>query len=702
MSSKKDEAEEYLMEDSSSPSSSSQSQGLPTPVSAHQPPQSTSYSLHPAFYVTIWIALSSSVILFNKWILAHEERQFKFPIFLTTWHLIFATIATQIMARTTKLLDGRKTVRMTGKVYLRAIVPIGIFFSLSLICSNQAYLYLSVAFIQMLKATTPVAVLLASWALAVDKPNMKTLANVSFIVIGVIVASYGEINFVVIGFIFQAFGVAFEATRLVMVQRLLNAPEYKMDPLVSLYYFAPVCAFMNFVMFLIFEGRDISMSAIVNVGFFVLIANAAVAFALNVSVVFLIGKTSSLVLTLCGVLKDILLVVASIMIWGTIVTWLQMFGYSIALGGLVYYKLGGDKLRESYVQLRTNGARAWDEYGQKYPVWRKAAVAGGGFFFLLLIIGGVLFPRSGPETKAVNIQQEFTSPLENKLTSAVGDYVDTQKHTFDEGDTYIPKRDLDIVMAMHHENVDTVAKQLKELKELKAFSGLKPHVIIYVKDGKETLDKIKEKTGADEVLDLVNRGREGGTYLTHIINRFDDVAKHTLFVQAEPHDFSKIKRRLEDYFKPEKTGMLSVGFGHASCSCDHCEDPWGGRDIWTRVPEIFSAVYGELCPPSKILLSYAGQFVASAKRIRAGEKHTYQHLKEVLESDTDHWIHGDPRAGRFNDSPSAPFFGHSLERSWMIIMRCAEPRLADTCPRLSDVRAAGDADDKCQCLDLPE
>jgi hypothetical protein len=45
---------------------------------------------------------------------------------------------------------------MTGRVYLRAIVPIGIFFSLSLICGNQAYLYLSVAFIQMLKVrSTP-------------------------------------------------------------------------------------------------------------------------------------------------------------------------------------------------------------------------------------------------------------------------------------------------------------------------------------------------------------------------------------------------------------------------------------------------------------------------------------------------------------------------------------------------------------------
>lgn len=65
---------------------------------------------------------------------------------------------TQVLARTTNLLDGRKTVKMTGRVYLRAIVPIGLFFSLSLICGNVTYLYLSVAFIQMLKVSAYLAI----------------------------------------------------------------------------------------------------------------------------------------------------------------------------------------------------------------------------------------------------------------------------------------------------------------------------------------------------------------------------------------------------------------------------------------------------------------------------------------------------------------------------------------------------------------
>ncbi|KAL4962338.1 UDP-galactofuranose transporter [Aspergillus stella-maris] len=355
-----------------------------------EPPKPT---FHPAVYVGTWITLSSSVILFNKHIL--DYAQFRFPIILTTWHLAFATLMTQILARTTNLLDGRKTVKMTGRVYLRAIVPIGIFFSLSLICGNVTYLYLSVAFIQMLKATTPVAVLLATWGMGMAPANLKVLTNVSVIVLGVIIASFGEIKFVFIGFVFQIAGIIFEATRLVMVQRLLSSAEYKMDPLVSLYYFAPVCAVMNGVTALFLEVPTLTMGHIYNVGVWTLLANAMVAFMLNVSVVFLIGKTSSLVMTLCGVLKDILLVVASMMIWNTPVTALQFFGYSIALIGLVYYKLGGDKIKEYTSQAN----RAWAEYGATHPAQRRFVIIGAALLSFFLLVGSMA-PSYAPESVA--------------------------------------------------------------------------------------------------------------------------------------------------------------------------------------------------------------------------------------------------------------------------------------------------------------
>lgn len=98
-------------------------------------------------------------------------------------------------------------------------------------------------------------------------------------------------------------------------------------------------------------------------------------------------------MTLCGVLKDILLVAASMMIWRTPVTGLQFFGYSLSLVGLMYYKLGADKIKEYAGQAN----RSWAEYGVKHPVMRKTVIAGAiilGFFLLL----GTMAPSYAPES----------------------------------------------------------------------------------------------------------------------------------------------------------------------------------------------------------------------------------------------------------------------------------------------------------------
>lgn len=123
---------------------------------------------------------------------------------------------------------------------------------------------------------------------------MTTLFKVSFIVIGVVIASFGEIEFVLIGFMFQLGGIVFEAVRLVLVQKLLSSAEYKMDPLVSLYYFAPVCAIMNFCVAAVIEIPHIKMEEVYHVGVPLFFINACVAFALNVSVVFLVSIPSLL------------------------------------------------------------------------------------------------------------------------------------------------------------------------------------------------------------------------------------------------------------------------------------------------------------------------------------------------------------------------------------------------------------------------
>ena len=93
-----------------------------------------------------------------------------------------------------------------------------------------------------------------------------------------------------------------------------------MNPIVSLHFYAPVCAFLNACLIPFFEGSAPFYVVLDRVGIPILILNASTALCLNIAVVFLIGSASSLVLTLSGVLKDILLVAGSVLIMGSTVS----------------------------------------------------------------------------------------------------------------------------------------------------------------------------------------------------------------------------------------------------------------------------------------------------------------------------------------------------------------------------------------------
>jgi len=172
------------------------------------------------------------------------------------------------------------------------------------------------------------------------EPNRKLAVIVLMISIGVALASHGELNFNLVGFLTQAAAVAFEASRLVMIQMLLHG--LKMDPLVSLHYYAPVCAVINLAVLPFTEGLA-PFYELARIGPVVMLSNAALAFMLNIAAVFLVGVGSGLVLTLAGVLKDILLISGSVLLYNAEITPLQVFGYSIALGGLILFKTSGGK-----------------------------------------------------------------------------------------------------------------------------------------------------------------------------------------------------------------------------------------------------------------------------------------------------------------------------------------------------------------------
>jgi hypothetical protein len=261
---------------------------------------------------------------------------------------------------------------------------------------------------------------------------------------------------------------------------------------------------------------------------------------------------------------------------------------------------------------------------------------------------------------------------------------------------YTASQDFDIVVSMYKEDPNLIRTLLLDLKQTHYLKNHHPRTIIYTKDPNANETLIKSLTGADTVFKLPNVGREGGTYLHHIINHWDELADKTMYVQAEVHNTREFITRVNDYLQ-HNTGMLSLGFSGVTCDCERCHDGYGWKDDWAMISTIYSEIYGKDC--QQALLAYKGQFVVSAQRARGISKKIYQYLYDAITSDSG-WAHDRLIIGDAPDIPSAPYFGFTVERLWSILFQCSDLQIAAKCPSLlSGWRTGGSVED-CQCLDF--
>ncbi|KAI7845789.1 hypothetical protein COHA_000702 [Chlorella ohadii] len=290
-------------------------------------------------FVVIWMGVSISVILFNKWLLAFSG--FPFPITLTMWHMSFCSAVGFVCVR---VLGITKSHNLSLRDYTQRVLPIGVLYAASLWLSNSAYLYLSVSFIQMTKSLMPGLVYACGVAWGTEQYEWSSAANMALIAFGVVVCALGEANLVMKGLVQQLVALVFEAARLTLVQAarltlvqiLMAARGLAMNPLQSLYYVSPACFLCLLVPFFALEFRTILTSPPT---FYpsVLLANALAAFALNLAVFLLIGKTSALTMNIAGVIKDWMLIFFSFYVFHAPVTRLNLFGYAFCCTGVGVY-----------------------------------------------------------------------------------------------------------------------------------------------------------------------------------------------------------------------------------------------------------------------------------------------------------------------------------------------------------------------------
>eukprot|EP00775_Hariotina_reticulata_P003891 gene3891-4145_t len=308
-------------------------------------------------WIGVWVFFSVSIILVNKHLLYYTA--FKFPFALAFWHMVLGSIVSRFWMLVTRTPDAFK--EASRKVHIQLGIT-GVLFAAVLVTGNAALLYLTVPTVQMLKASQPTVIYLIGMVMGTENYSFLQSVKVLVVCLGVTISSYGDISLVFVGLIIQIFSILMDASRCCYLQRVLQMADIKATPLVTLAHVAPFSAAALLLPTIYLEVPRVieSMPQWHGVLHWVLLSGV-LASCLNLVIFKLIAMTSALTTSLSGVIKEWVCILVAMYVYSTKVTFLQWFGYGIAISGLVWYQVGKIYAQELVVSRGTS----------KLPVFEK-------------------------------------------------------------------------------------------------------------------------------------------------------------------------------------------------------------------------------------------------------------------------------------------------------------------------------------------
>ncbi|KAL0311395.1 UNVERIFIED_CONTAM: putative sugar phosphate/phosphate translocator [Sesamum angustifolium] len=304
-------------------------------------------------YILLYIALSSGQIFFNKWVLSSKEINFPYPLGLTLLHMVFSSALCFMLTKVLKIMKVEEG--MTPDIYISSVVPIGAMFAMTLWLGNTAYLYISVAFAQMLKAIMPVAVFILGVLAGLEVMSCRMLLIMSVISFGVLVASYGEISISWIGVVYQMGGVVGEALRLIFMEIFVKRKGLKLNPISVMYYVSPCSALCLLIPWIFLERPKMDAQGTWSFKPLILILFVRLPSISQFFVIIQVLDNSR------GVVKDWVVVLLSALLFAdTKLTLINLLGYAIAIAGVAAYN--NHKLKKEASRVSS------DEPAQSIPL----------------------------------------------------------------------------------------------------------------------------------------------------------------------------------------------------------------------------------------------------------------------------------------------------------------------------------------------
>lgn len=347
-------------------------------------------SLKIGCLICTWYVLSTSLGLYNKYLVGKKhglyKRPFPAPLLMSAIQFAFQNVLAKIVLGCGLI---KRTIKdtMTWPEYFRTVVANGVTTGLDIGLSNLSLVFITMSFYTMCKATVPIFLLIFSFVMGIEKPSFQLASVVAVMTVGLLLLVKGEEEFDGLGFALVMLASCFSGLRWSLTQLLLHGRQGSHhvaygNPLEVLEALTPVMAISAGLLSLCTERLWVTLPAspyfasplhmLMTAG--IIAAGALIAFLMVWTEFKVIAETSSLTLMIAGTCKEVVTVVAAVIIMGDPFGPVNVLGLIVVISGVMlfnYYKYRRVKAGE----LRINKVPR-SSHGGDAPGSRRGSAAG--------------------------------------------------------------------------------------------------------------------------------------------------------------------------------------------------------------------------------------------------------------------------------------------------------------------------------------
>lgn len=295
--------------------------------------------------VFLYYCFSIGITFYQKWFI----KDFHFPLTVVICHLVVKFMLSGLIRTLYQVYTGKQRVVLEWPTYFKQLAPTGIASALDIGLSNWSFEYITVSLYTMTKSTCIIFILGFSLLFGLEKKRYSLIIVVALISIGLFMFTYQSTQFNLEGFLLVLSASFLAGLRWTMAQMIVQRKDLGLsNPVDMIYHVQPWMVIGLLPLAAVFEGIPIATtekvfrykdaSVMLTTAGYILVGSI-LAFFMELSEYLLLLYTSSLTLSIAGVIKEVFTLYLAVRYTGDHMTLLNFIGLIVCLIGISIHVL---------------------------------------------------------------------------------------------------------------------------------------------------------------------------------------------------------------------------------------------------------------------------------------------------------------------------------------------------------------------------